>query len=111
MTNLRENVLFTYNPLSFTVIPVVKSKKLLWFWVVFAKHSFFIFAEEKIFVNTYIPQFNDKTHEALLMAKPVEAGVLEVLDVDGRHLVNRCVPLLPQAEEEMRIKLLIILIS
>ena len=48
-----------------------------------------------------------ETHEALLMAKPVESGVLEVFDVDRRYLVNRRVPLLPQARE-VGIKLLAI---
>ena len=49
---------------------------------------------------------NDETHKALLMAKPVEAGVFKVFNVDRCHLVNRCVPLLPQAER-MGIKLFI----
>ena len=38
-------------------------------------------------------------YQALLMAKPVEAGVLEVFDIDRRHLVHCRVPLLPQAEQ------------
>jgi len=42
-------------------------------------------------------QSTDGQHKALLMAKPVEAGVLEVFNVDRCHLVNRRVPLLPQA--------------
>ena len=33
------------------------------------------------------------------MAKPVEAGVLEVFNIDRRHLVHRRVALLPQAKQ------------
>jgi len=42
-------------------------------------------------------QTADGKHKSLLMAEPVEAGVLEILNVDGGHLVHRRVPLLPQA--------------
>ena len=33
------------------------------------------------------------------MAEPVEAGVLEVFNIDRSHLVDRRVALLPQAEQ------------
>ena len=42
------------------------------------------------------------THKSLLMAEPVEAGVLKILNIDGGHLVHRRVPLLPQAEKRER---------
>ena len=43
-----------------------------------------------------------ETHKSLLMAEPVEAGVLKVLNIDGGHLVHRGVSLLPQAEKRKR---------